>query len=178
MHPAVATLQQAARRLQHSGNMDPSKYALMMSQLRGVTAELDASERRARDQKTDPIDIAELLREVLGKAGIAMQLPDDVMVAGPDQSLRDLLGCLIEVALGVRPNSLDLRAGAGRREDKARETFTIELAIKSPDVPDFLRRKLWEAARARGGEVSIVSEPDCCRIGFSLPMERRLTAHG
>jgi hypothetical protein len=67
MHPAVATLQQAARRLQHSGNMDASKYAWMMSQLRGVTAELDASERKARNQKTDPVDITELLREVLAK---------------------------------------------------------------------------------------------------------------
>jgi hypothetical protein len=178
MHPAVATLQQAARRLQHSGNMDSSKYTWMMSQLRGVTAELDASERRARDQKTDPVNITELLHEVLAKAGVAMQLPNEIMVAGPTQSLRDLFGCLIEVALGAQPNSLDLRAAAGRRKDKARETFTIELAIQSPDVPDFLRRKLWEAARARGGEVSIVSELDCCRIGFSLPIERRLAAHG
>ncbi len=178
MHAAVATLQQAARRLQHSGNLDPSKYTWMMSQLRGVTAELDASERRARDQKTDPVDITELLREVLAKAGIAMELPDNTIVAGPAQGLRDLLGCLIEVALGARPNSLDLRVETGGEKDKAQKTFTIELAIQSPDVPDFLRRKLWEAAQARGGEVSIVSEPDSCRIRFSLPTERRLAARG
>ena len=178
MHPAVATLQQAARRLQHSGNMDPSKFSWMMSQLRGVTAELDASERKARNQKCDPVDITELLREVLAKAGIAVQLPDTIMVAGPDQSLRDLLTCLIEVALGARPNALDLHAEADRKFDNAREAFTIELAIQSPDVPDFLRRKLWEAARMRGGEVSIVAELDCCRIRFTLPIERRLAAHG
>jgi hypothetical protein len=178
MHPAVATLQQAARRLQHSGNMDASKYAWMMSQLRGVTAELDASERKARNQKTDPVDITELLHEVLAKAGIAMQLPDTIMVAGPDQSLSDLLACLIEVALGAQPNSLQLHVEAGRKCGKARETFTIELAIQSPDVPDFLRRKLWEAARVRCGEVSIVAELDCCWIRFSLPIERRLAAHG
>jgi hypothetical protein len=178
MHPAIATLQQAARRLQHSGNMDPSKYAWMMSQLRGVTAELDASERKARNQTSDPVDITELLHEVLAKAGVVMQLPNNTMVAGPAQSLRDLLSCLIEVALGARPNSLRLHARTGRKHEKDRETFTIELTIQSLDVPDFLRRKLWEAARTRGGEVSIVSESDCCRIGFSLPVERRLTATG
>ncbi len=178
MHPAVATLQQAARRLQHSGNMDPSKYAWMMSQLRGVTAELDASERKARNQTTDPVDITELLREVLAKAGIAMQLPDTIMVAGPDQSLRDLLACLIEVALGAQSNSLQLHVEAGRKCGKAQETFRIELAIQSPDVPDFLRRKLWEAARTRCGEVSIVAELVCCQISLSLPIERRLAAHG
>jgi hypothetical protein len=178
MHPAVATLQQAARRLQHSGNLDPSKFALMMSQLRGLTAELDASERRARDQRTDPVNITELLREALEKAGIAVQLPGNVTVAGPAQSLRDLLGCLIEVALGAQPNSIDLRAQVARGSDEAHDTFTMELAIQSPDVPDFLRRRLWEVARARRGEVSIVSELNCCRIGFSLPVERRLAAHG
>jgi len=177
MHAAVASLQQAARRLQHSGILDPSKYAWMMSQLRDVTTELDASERRARDQKADPVNIAELLREALTTAGIAMPLPDTVMVAGPARNLRDLLCCLIEYALGVRPNSIDLRAETRPSTDEAREAFTIELVIQSPDVPDFLRRKLWEAARARRGEVSIVSELDCCRIGLSIPVERRLAPH-
>jgi hypothetical protein len=30
----------------------------------------------------------------------------------------------------------------------------------------------------RCGEVSIVAELDCCWIRFSLPIERRLAAHG
>ncbi len=40
MYAAVATLQMAARRLQLSGELDQSKYARMMSQLREVTDEL------------------------------------------------------------------------------------------------------------------------------------------
>ena len=137
MHPAVATLQKAARRLQHSGNIDPSKFAWMMSQLHGVTAELDASERKARNQKSDPVDITELLREVLAKAGIAMQLSDTTMVSGPDQSLRDLLTCLIEVALGARPNALDLHAKADRKCDNAREAFTIQVGHSITRRPRF-----------------------------------------
>ena len=155
MHPAVATLQQAARRLQHSGNMDPSKYTWMMSQLRGVTAELDASERRAREsedrsESTSPSCCAKCWQ----RPASPCSYPTTIMVAGPDQSLRDLLGCLIEVALGARPNSLDLRAAAGRRKDKARETFTIELAIQSPTFPIFSgencgKRRGREAERFR-----------------------------
>jgi hypothetical protein len=178
VHAAFVSLQQAARRLHHSGSLEPSKYAWTISRLRDVTAELDASERRARERKTDPVNIAELLPEALATAGIAVQLPDTVMVAGPAHTLRDLLCCLIEYALGVRPNSIDLRAEASCEADNARETFTIELVIQSPDIPDFLRRKLWEAAGARRGEVSIVAELDCCRIGLSIPVERRLAPHG
>jgi len=178
MHAAVVSLRQAARRLHHSGSLEPSKYAWTISQLRDVTAELHASERRARERKTDPVNIAELLRAALAKVGLAVQLPDTVMVAGPAHTLRDLLCCLIEYALGVRPNSIDLRAAASREADSAGETFTIELVIQSLDIPDFLRRKLWEAAGARRGKVSIVSELDCCRIGLSIPVERRFATHG
>ena len=176
MHAAVASLQQAARRLQHSGNLDPSKYAWMISQLRDVTAELDASERRAQEQKSDPVNIIELLRKALDKAGISMQLPDSVTVPGPARTLRDLLSCLIEYALGVRPNALDLRAETVGKADGGREMFTIQLVVQSPDIPDFLRRKLWEAAGARRGEVSIVAELDRCRIDLGIPVERRLSA--
>ncbi len=176
MHAAVASLHQAARRLQHSGNLDPSTYAWVMSQLRDVTTELDASERRAQEQKSDPVNIVELLREAVAKAGISTPLPDPVMVPGPARTLRDLISCLIEYALGAHPDALDLRAETARNAYGAREKFMIKLVVQSPDIPDFLRRKLWEAAGARRGEVSIVAELDRCRIDLGIPIERRLAA--
>lgn len=177
MHAAVVSLQQAARRLHHSGNLDSSKYAWMMSQLRDVTAELDACERQAQERKSDPVNIAELLREALAKAGISIQPPDPVMVAGPARTLRELLSCLIEYALGARPDALDLDAEMTRKANDTIEMFTIKLVVQSPDIPDFLRRKLWETAGARRGEVSIVAEVDRCRINLDIPVERRLAAN-
>jgi hypothetical protein len=186
MYAAVATLKLAAQKLQLSGELDPSKYARMMSQLRGVTDELTAFERRARTQKkANPVNFAELLSEVMATAsptnaasgnGMAAQLPDPVLVEGPVEDLRDLLSCLIEYALSVDQGPIKFGAEIRRDGDEVSDKCAAELVIRSPDVPDFLRRKLWDAVRVRRGEVSLISEPDCCRIGFTLPIERRHSA--
>jgi hypothetical protein len=180
MNAAVVTLQEAAGRLRREGELEPSTYAWMISQLRGVTVELDASERRARKKNVAPADFAELLREtaapLLNSQGgnvIAVQLPDEVLIEGPAAEIRDLLSCLIEYAGNASPNPIDLWAGLGCKPDSGREMLMVELSVRSPDVPDFIRRKLWDTARPRHGELSIVSEPDRCRIGLMLPVERR-----
>jgi len=180
MNTAVATLEKAAGRLRLSGELEPSKYARMMSQLRGVTVELDASERRARRKGAAPANFTELLHDAAASLpnwngnSMAAQLPDDVMIEGPAQEIRDLLSCLIEYAGGTSAGPVDLRAQLGYKSGSSREILTVELSIQSPDVPDFIRRKLWDAARPRHGEISIVSEPNRCRIGFILPPDRRL----
>jgi len=171
MNAAVASLQEAARRLQLSGELDPSKYAWMMSQLRGVTTELDASERSARRKSAAPANFTALLRDAA--APLATSLPEDLMVEGPAQEIRDLLCCLIEYAGAASPGPIALRAEVGCKLGDDRDMLVLELAVQSPDVPDFIRRKLWDAARPRRGEISIVAEPDRCRIGLILPTERR-----
>jgi hypothetical protein len=185
MYAAVAALQTAARRLQLSAELDSSEYAPMITQLRKVRDQLATFERRAGNQQADRVDLGELLREVTGPAsaandqggsGIATQLSGDILVEGPVQDLRDLFCCLVEYALGVGPGPLNLKVEITRKPNEARETCVIGLIIQSSDVPDFLRRKLWEAARLRRGAVSVVSEPDCCRIGLMLPVERRVAA--
>ncbi len=103
-----------------------------------------------------------------------MQPPlGEIMVEGPARDLRDLLCCLLEYALSVGRNPIDLRVAIKGMSSAARKVCATELVVQSRDVPDFLRRKLWETIRARRGEVSVVIEPECCRLGFTLPIERR-----
>jgi hypothetical protein len=174
MDAAVNTLQMVAQQLRRSGEVEPSRYAWMLSQLRGVLDELNASERRKDKLKVASANLTDLLHEVMALRldcqsddGGALELPDKIMVEGPVQDLRDLLCCLTAFA----PNNL--RAEIERESDEVRQTVTIEFLIQLPDLPDFLRRKLWDTARVRRGKVSIISQQDCCRVRFTLPTERR-----
>ncbi len=185
MYAAVATLQMAARQLQLSGAADRSKYSRIMSQLREVTDELTALERRAGKQKADPVNITEMLRTAAAMAApapdrdrkrIAIQAAEDVIVEGPAHDLRDLICSMLEYAFTVGCDAVDLRVDTTRKCNELRDMCSIEMVIQSTDVPDFLRGKLWNTVRIRRGEVSIVSEAQRCRIGFTLPVERRLAA--
>lgn len=185
MYAAVAALQMTARRLQLSGGLDQSKYDQIISQLRQITDELTDSDRRAGKQKLDPVNFFDMVRDTVATASaeghpdinrVAMQLVQDVMVEGPAHDLRDLLRSLFEYALGVGQDPITLRVEVKCTGEPAREMCLTELAIHSPNVPDFLQRKLWNTVRARRGEVSVISEPERCRIGFTLPVERRRAA--
>jgi len=185
MDAAVATLQMAARQLQLSGGLERCEYSRIMTRLREVTDELSAVERRTGKQKPDPVDFTVILRAALATAsplvdrhqsGFALSLPEGIMVEGPSHDLRDLLCSLFEYALSVGRDPIDLRVEVGCRHSKGREMCATELAVESSDLPDFLRRKLWDAIRMRRGEVSITAEPARCRIGFTLPIERRRAA--
>jgi hypothetical protein len=181
MHAAVATLQMAARQSQLDGGLDQSKYSRIMTQLRQVADQLTAVDQRAGKQKADPVNLTEMLRDALAAAspavaqnGVAMPEPEEAMVEGPANDLRDLVSSLFEYALTVGPKPIDLRTQIKQTSPQPRAMYATELVIQSPDVPDFLRRKLWDAVRIRRGEVSVISEPDRCRIEFMLPVERRL----
>jgi hypothetical protein len=180
MHAAVSDLKMAAQRLRLSGELDVPNYTRMMTQLREFGEQLATFERRAGTQNVEPVNLTELIRKVAGPvttvhAGneIATGLSEPFIVEGPTEDLRDLLSCLVEFARGVGPDPIDLRLEL--QCDENRQKCLIGLVIRSSDVPDFLRRKLWDAARARRGEVSITTEPDRGRIAFVLPLERRLT---
>jgi hypothetical protein len=185
MHAAVATLQKTARQLQLSGELEQSAYSRIMNQLREVTEQLSASERRRAKQKAGPVNFTALLRGALASApatadahadGLAAAVPRDIWVVGPAHDLRDLLCSLIEYARAVGCDPIELRADI-QPNGSAGPVCATELIIQSPDLPDFLRRKLWDAVRIRRGEVSVVSELARCRIGFTLPIERRIAAH-
>ena len=179
MQTTVATLQKAARQLNTSG-LDRSKCRRIIAELREVTDELTAFERRGGKQKADPVNFAEMLLDGLAAASrsagsdrnsVAVSGAEDAMVEGPANDLRDLVSCLfeyagrgrIELCAEIKPMS----PGAG---------YATELIVRSPDLPDFLRRKLWDAVRARRGEVCVSSEPERCRIQFTLPVECRSAA--
>lgn len=183
MYRAIATLQMTASTLQLSGGLEQSEYSRIMAQLRQVTDELAAVERRMGNTKADPIDFAGMLRDAVAMTsqpadrngkGVVLQAPKDVMVEGPADDLHDLVGSLVEYARTVGPDPVDLRAQVNYTSDQTRAVCVTELVIQSPDVPDFLRRKLWDTVRIRRGQVSVITEPECCRIGFTLPIERRL----
>jgi hypothetical protein len=79
----------------------------------------------------------------------------------------------MEYALTVARGPIDLHAEIKRESNNVRAVCATELLIQSSDVPDFLRRKLWDTIGKRRGEHSIILEPECCRVRFTLPIERR-----
>ncbi len=181
MHAAIATLQKAARQFELSGAMDRSRYSRIMAQLRDVNNELNAVARRRGDQDTDGVDLPAMLREAVAAAGqgadgITVQLTDDAIVAGSAADLREPIGWLLDYAIAVGRGRATLRTQIKAVGNQARPMCATELTTSSSDIPDFLRRPLWDAVRARRGEVSIISEPDCCRVQFTLPVERRTPA--
>ena len=174
-------MQKAARQLNTSG-LDRSKCRRIIAELREVTDELTAFERRGGKPKADPVNFAEMLLDGLAAASrsagsdrnsVAVSGAEDAMVEGPANDLRDLVSCLFEYAgrgrieLCAEIKPISPGAGAG---------YATELIVQSPDLPDFLRRKLWDAVRARRGEVCVSSEPERCRIQFTLPVECRSAA--
>jgi hypothetical protein len=178
MHAAIATLQKAARQFERSGDMDGSRCSRIMAQLRDVDTELDTVERRRGHREADAIDLIAILREAAavagrGADGVVVQLTEEATVAGPAGDLRELVSCLLDYALAVGRGGTSLRTQIRHVGKQARPVCATELTISSAEVPDFLRRRLWDAVRVRRGEVSIVSEPDCCRVEFTLPIERR-----
>jgi len=179
MYATVATLQMAAQRMQLSGELDQSKCRRIMSQLRQVADELIDSERRLGKQKANPVNFSAVMHDAAAgqdKRRIVMRLADEIMVEGPGHDLHDLLCSLFEHALTVGCEPIDARVEVKCVDNPVRDVCSTELCIQSPDLPDFLQRKLWDAVRARRGEVSLISEPERCRIGFTLPIERRRAA--
>jgi hypothetical protein len=183
MHPAIAKLEIAARRLQLLGGLEQTEYSGLVAQLREVSEQLNGFERRINEVKACPIHFGDLLRGAVGTASapagqtasrMIVQVPDDIMVAGPPHDLRDLFSSLTEYALTVGQNQIELRAEIKYLGTQARAVCATELVIQSSDIPDFLRRKLWDAVGARRGEVTVVSEVNYCRVVFTLPVERRL----
>jgi len=179
MQTTVATLQRAARQLNTSG-LDRSKCRRIIAELREVTDELTAFERRGGKQKADPVNFAEMLLDALAAASlsagddsVAVSGAADAVVEGPANDLRDLVSCLFEYAGRGR---IELRAHVKPMSPGPGAGYATELTVQSPDIPDFLRRKLWDAVRARRGEVCVSSEPERCRIQFTLPVERRSAA--
>ena len=191
MQSAVATLQKTAQQLQLSGGLEPAKYTRIISQLREVTNELTASERELKTRNAGPVNYTALLRAAMPASSptsepagserataiedVAAQdiMAQDIMVEGPAHDLRSAIGSLIEFALAAGSGALDLRVEMKRADSEARDLCATEIAVPSPDVPDFLRRRVWDAVRIRRGEVSVVSEPRRCRVAFTLPVERR-----
>jgi len=183
MQTTVATLQRAARQLNISG-LDRSKCRRIIAELREVTDELTAFERRGGKQKSDPVDFTQMLLDGLAAAsrsagrdgnGVAVSGAEGAMVEGPANDLRDLVSCLFEYA-GRGP--IELRAQVKPMGPGPVAGYATELTVQSADMPDFLRRKLWDAVRARRGEVCVSSEPERCRIQFTLPLERRSASAG
>jgi len=180
MHAAAATLQTAAQRL-ISGVTERSDYTQIIAQLRAVANELAAQERRAAPGKADPVDLTAMLCDAAAKASsaagqsaITVVAAEEITVEGPATDLHELISSLVEFALGTT------RAASEIRIDKAcigsRAAGALELAVGTADLPDFLRRKLWEVAHRRRGQVSIVSEANRCRLTLTLPLERRSAA--
>jgi hypothetical protein len=173
MQTAAATLLIAARQLQHGGAMGPPDYGRIASQLREVTDQLASLEQRAAGYETHPVNFAEMLRAT----GVTTApLPEEMMVEGPANDLRDLLCVLVEYAGTVGHGAIGLRPEVKCKNSGPRQMCVTELTVRSSDVPDFLQRKLWEAAHRRRGEVSLISELQSCRIEFRLPIERRRMA--
>jgi hypothetical protein len=181
MHTVIATLQRAAQQRQAAGALNRARYGKILAQLREIADELSPSERRRIGEKWDPVNFAELLRSVAKAAAggphpseILVQAPEGVLVHGPEHDLRELIGTLTEFARGVGAAPVEVRASVTHGDDQDRAKCVTELVIQERDVPDFLRRKLWEVVSARRGEVSIASEAHRCRVEFSLPIERRV----
>ena len=177
MHPALATLETAARQLQLSGELERSEFGRVMRGLRSVADGLRAVERRAAKQKAASVDVVELLRAALAAAAAGSPRGgEEILVEGPANDLRHLFSSLLEYARAVGTDAVEARTHIKEDGDIAGPKWVLQLVVQSPDLPDFLRRKLWDAARLRGGEVSVISEPTLCRIEFTLPIDRRFTA--
>ena len=180
MHAAAAKLQTAAQRL-ISGVTERSDYTQIISQLRAVANELAALERRAGQGKADPVHLTAMLWDAAAKAssasgqsGITVAAVEGITVEGPAADLQELISSLLEFALGMARDTVEIRADSAFIGSRA--ACALKLVVRCADMPDFLRRKLWDVAHRRRGQVSIVSEADRCRVTLTLPLERRLVA--
>jgi hypothetical protein len=100
--------------------------------LREVTDELTAFERRAGKRKPDPVSFSQMLLDALAAAfpsadndnNIVLSPPEDVMVEGPVDDLRDLVSSLFEYA-GSGP--IDLRTRVKQMNPGLRAGYATEL---------------------------------------------------
>lgn len=144
------------------------------------TDRLAAIERRLTEQHSEPVDLSRLITAAARLAAdqrqgkMLLQLPEGVFVQGPADDVRELIVGLIEHAGTGGYDKVKFRAQVNYMIDCSRLSCTAEIVTPTPDVPDFLRRELWEVVGKRRGQVSITSETGGCRIEFTLPLERRL----
>jgi hypothetical protein len=176
MHTAIATLQRVVQQRLLAGMLNRAKYVQVTSQLREIADEL-FPERRSNGEKSDPVNFADILHSVVGarqKSDVLLEAPEGVLVDGPEHDLRELIDNLTEFARNTRTEPVELRASVSYGNDQDHAKCVTELVIQAPDVPDFLRRKLWNVITVRRGQVSIECEAHRCRVEFSLPIERRI----
>jgi hypothetical protein len=175
MYTAIATLQRAVQQRLLAGVLNRVKYVQVTSQLREIADKL-FPERRSNGE-ADPVNFADILRSVVGarqKSDVLLEAPEGVLVDGPEHDLRELVDNLTEFARSARTEPVELRASVSYGNDQDRGKCVTELVIEAPDVPDLLRRKLWNVISVRRGQVSIACEAHRCRVEFSLPIERRV----
>ena len=181
MDSAVATLQMAARELQAAKAGDKLAYTQIVAKLRKVADQLSGIDRRADQEKVEPVDYAAILRDAVNKAAsverigakLTVDLPEHAMVAGPASDLRNVVCGLVEHALTVGCDAIALRCDD---TEPARPTCVTEFIVRAPAFPDFLQHSLWKVVRTRRGEVSTLVEREKCHIRFKLPLERRAAA--
>jgi hypothetical protein len=185
MSTAVANLEMALRQLRSRRTTDRPEYAPIVSGLVRITDQLTAIERRDGTVDTAPVNLALLLREVL-TASVAttgedkrlsnIRLARDAWVPGPAKDLRDFVAALVEYALTVGCTEVALQSGDSHEDPGANDRCSIGVELKSSEIPEFLRQKLWHVASRRHGEVSTVTEANRSRVGIALPLERRRMA--
>jgi hypothetical protein len=181
MQTAIVILQTAARQRSLAGEIGRPTYGRLITQGREIAAEIDPSQNRQTAGGCDPVNYAEILRNAQASitareniAGQQVLVPDGVLVEGPAHDLREAIHHLLEFAssTGVAPTELGIYISYP--SDQRRGKCVTEMVMYSPGLPDFLQQTLWNMVRRRHGEMSIISEAQCCRIKFSLPVERRI----
>jgi hypothetical protein len=162
-------------------NPDNYEYKAILGQLRQITKRLALVERRESEENCAPVDFSRIVRDGCAKATLTpsadtliVQIPESVLVEGPGDDLVELIGCLIEYGYTGGPEPVRLSAQINYPENEVRPTCTTEMLLPTSEVPEFLRRKVWDTVRARRGEVTIAAAPRGSRISFTFPVERRL----
>lgn len=138
-------------------------------------------ERRVSGGKHPPVDFADIVRAGVAKTlrvpdpdKLVLEIPESVLVQGPADDLVELFASLLEYGHTVGPEPIRLRTQINYTFDELRPTCTTELLVGPSEVPDFLKRKIWNTVRARRGEATIAPAVFGHRISFTLPVDRRL----
>lgn len=160
--------------------VDDCEYTALIGQQRQFAHGLAIFERRGAREKYAPVGLERIVKDGAGKAlrtpdadKLVLQLPESVFVEGPADDLIELIACLVEYGHSG-PKPIRLSAQINYTGDEQRPTCTTELLLPSGEVPEFLRRKVFDTVRARQGEVTIAGTASGHRISFTLPVERRL----
>jgi hypothetical protein len=185
MSTAVTNLEMALSQLRSRRTTDRPEYAPIVSGLLRITDQLTAIERRDSTVDTAPVNLALVLREALMAAAATIaeanrlsniRLAREAWVPGPAKDLRDLVTALVEYALTVGCTEVAFQSGDNHEDPGANDRCSIRFELKSSEIPEFLRQKLWHVASSRHGEVSTVTEANRSRISIALPLERRRMA--